>query len=166
LDQSEDWIFCVSLATRTCSVWCNVQVISYICWSIGIFKRSVDTLIIVILSSICILCVIVLNYEWNYSRTFTDNCLKTQFTTQTGNLVGFCHTINWREVQRKNVAKKVFLKKYHCTQLIYYGTVFCRIALCKQVVMSNKQFVTSFHFTYYIAVITHGKLSSYFNVKP
>jgi len=43
--QSEDWIFCVSLATRTCNGWRNV--LSRNCRTIGRhFKRSVDTFIL------------------------------------------------------------------------------------------------------------------------
>jgi len=46
LDQSENWIFCISLVLHTFIVWQNV--ISRMCQSIGRqFKCSVDTLIIV-----------------------------------------------------------------------------------------------------------------------
>ena len=45
---TEGWIFCVSLATRTCNVWLNK--LSRICWSIKRhFKRSFNTLIFLLL---------------------------------------------------------------------------------------------------------------------
>jgi len=47
IDQSKNWIVCVSLASRTCIVWHNM--LSRICWSTGRhFKHSVDTSITVV----------------------------------------------------------------------------------------------------------------------
>jgi len=44
LSQLIDWMFCVSLVSRTCNVWRNR--LSHICWSIEHhFKRPVNTLI-------------------------------------------------------------------------------------------------------------------------
>jgi len=50
LGQSEDRICCVSLVTRTCTVWRNVFFFLYISRSVGRhFKCSVDTLILILI---------------------------------------------------------------------------------------------------------------------